>query len=171
MFIAYNRKHITYEQAPVFCLSIEDFAREYDVIFGPTADDRCFYRLESFLDPICPLVQSNHVDALLRVRKNPLRTQYLIKSTALCSLFTKQLKNFYTFSPEEKYNSFQHYLEEDQKWFASAKTIRVKTKSLPSKGLLLKDVIDKLVVENITFQDLLVDTSFGIILKKMITCF
>ena len=152
MFIAYNRKNITREQAPHLCDSIDQTFKNYDVIIGPSSDDRCFYHMICLIDPPDVFFYANFNEVLLDLQKNPLREQYVFKSEKACEKLKSITPSIYQFSEKEITSFPDEFFRRNDDWYQNAKPVWIKRGE--DEGPSFKKLMEMINTKKVMFSDL-----------------
>ena len=100
LFLAYNRGIMLYETAPILYSEIEEFVGNYDIIVGPTADDKSYRFIKNFITDIRDdEFTINYTQLQYVLARTALPKQYLLRTTEVCNSIKE--KYCHTFEGEE----------------------------------------------------------------------
>ena len=86
LFVAYGRNILTVDMAPKLYNEILDFEHQWDVIIGPTANDRFYGMCKAFLSPTNKYLELNHLMLLDILAQTNISKQTVLKTEKACSM-------------------------------------------------------------------------------------
>ncbi|MCF0248009.1 MAG: DUF3990 domain-containing protein [Synergistes sp.] len=120
LFIAFNRGVLQRASAPGLYDKISEFEKSYDVITGPTADDRIYSLCRDYISPVAPYSEFiTHKHVLKALESANLSIQYVFKTPEVCrnyiqitgkyTLSESEISKFCELSDERYENAYKYY--------------------------------------------------------------